>query len=79
MTDPSSSQCLFRQTFDALKAHRIDEYRCNTFSNYKMFDVNFYDEEGIDAGGLFRYSVTLPLPVAVLTLRWFASPTYQVR
>ena len=54
MTDPSSSQCLFKQTFDVLKGHNVREFRCNTSSSMKMFGVKFVGEDGIDVGGLFR-------------------------
>ena len=53
--DPSSSQCLFRQMFDGLKAVPVSQMRCLPANSLQMFEVAFQGEPGIDAGGLFRY------------------------
>jgi hypothetical protein len=50
----ATSTCLFAQVFKSLSHHPPKLFRCPYDDRGTLFKVSFVDEPGIDAGGLFR-------------------------
>lgn len=55
--DPATSNCCFVQAFKQLQAKDSNVFR-HTFSDNRVFQINFTGESGIDAGGVFREGMT---------------------
>jgi len=55
---PSDSECIFVQSFKALRRESGRRYRCRLDEKQRLFHVKFRGEDGVDWGGLFRDAIT---------------------
>lgn len=52
--DPATSKCVFVQAFEQLRACKPEAFRVCADSSDRVFTVNFKNESGVDAGGVYR-------------------------